>query len=132
MKIDVILWDGIALTMQRIDDTLEEFYRLIKCTTFEGYSNTEIGQLYGLDIFIDGNGKFEQDTITGIFVRDGKVIDFLAGNVLILRHDDEGNSQSVTDNDMAFISKHLRDASCLTLSDGSKWKTKEGLLLLNC
>lgn len=133
-NIDVIVHDGTATYIKTIDNTLEGFYEAIKCHTIEGYTGTELGHRYGLDIFLDGNGKIEgkQDTITGVFVRDGKVIDWLAGNVLICRHDDEGESTSATTDDLLLVAKHLGPGSLLVGDMPEGFHPGDTLLVLHC
>lgn len=133
-KIEVIKFgvDGFPI-VKEIDNDLEAFYKEIGCDTIQGLTNTEIGHLYGLDVFLDDNGKlYGQDTITGLFVRNQQVVDFLVGNLLILRHDSEGDSVSVNDIDLAVLAKHIISGESLTLPPDSKWKVAPSLLLLKC
>lgn len=133
--IDVIKFDvatGFPVQME-IEDTLDAFHKEIGCETMQGLSNTELGLLYGLDVFLDDNGKlFGQDTISGLFVRDGEVIDFMVGNLLLARHDDEGETISVSPLDIINLPKHICAGECLRLAPDSKWKVAPNLLLLNC
>lgn len=133
-EIEAIVYgvDGYPV-LKKIHDDLDVFHRELNCDTFAAYSNTELGQKYGLDIYLDDNGKlYGQDTITGIFVRDGKVIDFIVGPMLICRHDEEGYSASATPDDMLHIAERMIPSEYLHLPDYFKFKKCENLLLLLC
>lgn len=134
-KINVILFDGFTLTLCEItdDDTLADWHKLIKCKTMQGLTNTELGHRYGIDLFLDDNGKlFGQDTLTGIFVRNGSVVDTLVGNLVFARHDDEGDATSCDEDDMLRIAQHIREGSALHAPDGYPWKVSENILVLEC
>lgn len=133
MEIDVVIHDGYFPVETSIDNSVEGFHKAIECETFEGYSSTELGLLYGLDIYLDGNGKFDHNKpVTGLFVRDGKVVDFIVGKVLICRHDEEGDSTSVAPGDIALLPQHLQPKSCFVTGDGFPYPVADCLLVLYC
>lgn len=131
MKIDVIVFDGFTLQQCEIEDTLEEYYKLIKCDTIQGLSGTYLGRKYGIDMYLDDNGKlYGQEKMTGAFVEGNKVVDPIIGNMLFLRHDEDGNSISVEVDDIIILSQYIRPASCLVLPPDFKWKTDESVMII--
>lgn len=133
-EIDVIILDGYYPVLKTIEDSIDGFHKAINCRAFEAYTATQIGLELGLDIYIDETGKFDQSIITGLFVRDNKVIDFLCGNVLICRHDEEGESISATAEDLASLIPYFIDGTQVKLPPkmAERWKVGECLLMLKC
>jgi len=142
MKIDAIVFDGMEMPkITQIENDLDGFYGAIKCSTFEGYSNTELGHLYGLDIYLDGNGKIREDKpmLTGLFVRKetNEIVDTLVGNLLICCHDQEGESVSVYPASDKAVAKHVRPRVVTNIpkvwEDGfGSFQTAPYLLVLYC
>lgn len=133
MKIDVILHDGVAPVLKTIEDTLDGFLQALGCETMQGLTNTHLGHRYGLDVYLDDEGKLNDrnNVITGLFVRDGKVVDFMVGNILICRHDNEGNSTSASMEDFALLPQYLQDG-CILRVAGDRYKVADCLLVLPC
>lgn len=143
-KVNVLLFDGIAESpkLVTIDNTLEGFYKAIGCNTIEGYSNTMLGHLYGLDIYLDGEGKIRPDKpkLVGLFVREetGEIVDTLVGNLLICCHDEEGDSTDVYPNvEIVLARKHIKARNETNIPD--RWHDRFGdfetapyLLVLYC
>lgn len=142
-KVKVLLFDGSAERPQEvtIDNTLEGFYKAIGCTTIEGYSNTMLGHRYGLDIYLDGEGKIkkEKPSLVGLFVREDtdEIVDTLVGNLIICRHDEEGEACDVLEGSQDLIAKHIRKRSETNV--GETWfdefggfKVTDHILVLYC
>lgn len=132
-KIDVIVHDGFAPILKTIENTLEGFHEELHCETMQGLTNTTLGHRFGIDVFLDDNGKlYGQDTITGLFVRDGHVVDYMVGPVLMCRHDNDGDSVSAEADDMLDLIEFMRPGDCLKVPDGFRFKVAETLLVLPC
>lgn len=141
--IRAIVFDGTTdnLTLTDVKDDLDGFYDAIKCSTFEGYSSTELGQSYGYDLYLDGNGKIGEvkPMLTGLFVRREtmQIVDTLVGNLLICTHDDDGNSVSLGDVAPAIVARHVRKRSETNIPDiwrdrFGEFKASPYLLVLYC
>lgn len=64
----------------------------------------KIGEEY-YDFWLDDEGLLKEErNLTGACMN---AYEMLVGNLLIARHDEEGNTIGLTDEDIAFISKHL-------------------------
>lgn len=122
-KVKVLLFDGSqgAPRLTTIDNTLDGFYKAIGCSTIEGYSNTMLGHRYGLDIYLDGEGKIkkEKPSLVGLFVREdtNEVVDTLVGNIIICQHDEEGEACDVMYGVQDLISRHIRKRSDTNVGD---------------
>lgn len=142
MKIRAVLFDGNEMPkIVEIENDLQGFYDAIGCSTFEGYSSTELGHLYGFDLFLDGNGKIREDKpmLTGVFVRTetNEIVDTLVGKLLFLCHDDEGESISVPEFADKVVAKHvtMRDFTNIpkVWRDGfGEFETGRFLLVIHC
>lgn len=142
-KIKVLLFDGSEALpkVAEIDNTIEGFHKAIGCDTFEGYTSTELGLKYGLDIYLDGNGKIkaEKPKLVGLFIREetNEIVDTLVGNILMCCHDEEGESVDVFLFAGNLVSKHIRARNETNVPD--RWRDNFGefeaspyLLLLYC
>ena len=65
-----------------------------------------------IDIFADDEGFLKADPKTTLIITDKenrmKVLTALVGNLVFVSHDDEGNTLSLTDEQIVFIKEHLR------------------------
>ena len=86
-----------------IDNTLETFYKLLNCRMIE-MPTRRIGNKY-YDIICDEEGLFGNKTPTAVTF-DGEpdigceIGEYLVGSILIVNHDDEGNTVGLTDEDI--------------------------------
>ncbi len=78
-------------------NTYEDFYPLLKCDTFEIVTRCFNGQW--LDVYCDEEGLFKEHNETAIITMDSKntIVEHIVGNVFIVSHDDEGETISLTD-----------------------------------
>ena len=74
-------------------DCLEEMYRLIDCTTLK------LGDQL-IDAYVDDEGLMKEPPIALTYIGGRE----LAGNILLIGHDDEGNSVSLTKEQIDIIS----------------------------
>ena len=94
-----------------ICDELEDFYKYLQCDTFD-IATRKIGDKY-YDIFVDDIGTFVENPIVSAINNNDEVM--LVGNLIIANHDAEGNTTSLTTEDVKNISKQILVA---TYKDG--------------
>lgn len=83
-------------------ESLQDFYDALKCDCFD-VAYRRIGDKY-FDIFVDDNGLFVDDPIPSALNGVGKPM--LVGNLVFAHHDAEGNTTSLSDDDIAYIKDH--------------------------
>lgn len=142
MKIKVVTFDGLEKPKTEvIDNTLDGFYACMGCKHLEGYSGTELAHVYGLDLYLDGDGKLhdEKPPLVGVFVREEtqEIVDTIIGKVLICPHDEEGESISVFDSAPLCVNTFVVARSETNIPDVWKdrfgeFKTSPYLLVLHC
>lgn len=81
---------------------LNDYYEHLKCDCFD-IACRKIGDKY-FDMFVDDVGLFKDSPIPSVF--DTEMNPMLVGNVIIANHDMEGNTTSLTDEDIAIIKAH--------------------------
>lgn len=87
-----------------INDSLDEFYKVLDCTTID-ITSREIGGNY-YEIVCDDEGLFAENPIVSAI--DSKYKPTLVGNLLIFGVGDEnGELQSLTDEDVDTIKKSI-------------------------
>ena len=66
----------------------------------------------GIDIYADDEGLLKASPITTLIITDKKnrmkVLTCLVGNLIFVSHDDECNTTGLTDEQINFIKKHLK------------------------
>lgn len=82
---------------------LEDFYRELKCDCFD-IASRKIGDKY-FDLFVDDVGLFKDSPIVSVL--DENMNPMLVGNVVIANHDMEGNTTSLSDEDIVMIKKNV-------------------------
>lgn len=139
-EVSVIVFDGETLETRRIKNDYETLRALVGCDTIQGLTGTQLGHDYGLDIYLDDNGKIgeEKPHLCGLFINDDqKVVDTLVGRLVIARHDDDGDTRSCTRYDMDVLKLHIIDRKNTNFPDvwtdgfGS-FKSTSKLLVLEC
>ena len=77
-------------------------------------------EMYDIDIFADDEGLLKADPKTTLIIIDKKnrmkVLTALVGNLIFVSHDDEGNTTSLTDEQIDFIKAHLKQLCYFTPS----------------
>ena len=81
---------------------LKDYYRELKCDCFD-IATRRIGDKY-FDIFCDDNGFFVEDPIPSALDDEFNVM--LVGNLVFANHDEEGNTTSLTDEDIKLIKEN--------------------------
>ena len=60
---------------------------------------------------VNEEGKLRELPPTVAWIRDGRVLDILVGNVLVVRDDARGATLPIEESDLPIIKKHLRPVS---------------------
>ena len=119
-KVEIV--DNVAqLNFKEVEtnDTLQLMYDEIGCDCID---IPFVSNLYGqnnIDVVIDDEGKLKEDkAITGLIVNeDGFVIDTIVGNYLLMSHNDDGDTVSLTDEQIFKIKQSFRLATTNICSD---------------
>lgn len=88
---------------QVVVEELADYYEQLDCDTFD-IARRQIGERY-YDIFCDDIGLFLEDAIVSAIDDHDKPM--LVGNLLIANHDADGNTTSLTDDDLNIIAGEL-------------------------
>ena len=86
-----------------VDGTLEDYYRVLNCDIFD-ITNREIGRKR-FDIMCDDEGLLKSNPIPSaldVFNRCA-----LVGNLFIVKHDEEGNTVSLTFSEIEYIDDYV-------------------------
>lgn len=77
-----------------------DLYAILECEVFDVITLNFDG--VGLDVYIDDEGKFKQNNHYSILLlnSNGDIVDIVAGNALIVRHNENGEIESLTDSDI--------------------------------
>lgn len=94
--------------------TLQDFYDKLECDCFD-IAHLKIGSKY-FDLFVDDEGLLKTDQVPSAVDKDGNVL--LVGNIVFANHDSEGETTSLSDEDIAIIKKNL--ANVLVTANGVK------------
>lgn len=78
---------------------LDDYYEHLKCECFD-IATRKIGDKY-FDIFVDDVGLFAENPIPSVI--DENMNPMLVGNCVFANHDREGNTTSLSDEDIAVI-----------------------------
>lgn len=96
LVLDVI--DGKGFYEKEIE-TLQDFYDALKCDCFD-VACRKIGDKY-FDIFVDDIGLFSDNPIPSAL--DENLQPMLVGNLVFANHDNEGNTTSLSDEEIQII-----------------------------
>ena len=94
--------------------TLEEYYRILNCTTFD-IASRRIGDNY-YDIYCDDEGLLQCNPVVSAVSEDRKPM--LVGNLFVTKTNDEGETISLTTEE---ISEVLAAVTNLCDEDGNVW-----------
>ena len=96
--------------MIEIGDGIDDYYRYLECSCFD-IACRKIGDKY-YDIFCDDEGLFKEDFIFSAVDPSGTGM--LVGNLIFANHDDQGNTTSLSEDDV----KNIIDHTCFATGDG--------------
>lgn len=105
-KIKVVIVDTEkGFRVEKIDNSLDKFYEIIKCRCID-IATRRIGEKKKYyDIIVDDEGLLVGSKISAIN-KEGKPQ--LVGNLIITNYDEEGNTTSLTDDDIEYIMEHTQ------------------------
>lgn len=96
--------------MTEVENSLEAEQRYV-----EGL--IEVISLGDVDIIFNEEGKLKQLPANRCFVDDdGNVLDIIAGNIMCVRHDEEGMFTSILEQDIKVIEQYLRPIEQVVLN----------------
>lgn len=83
-------------------NSYKDYYPLLKCDTFDIQSRIFNGKY--LDIYCDDEGLFkENNEIAIVTTREDTIVEKIVGNVFIVSHNDEGETISLTDEEIKLV-----------------------------
>jgi len=104
-KIKVYSLDiGKKVIVKEIDNTLESFQKEVG-----GYIEIVSLDVAGeLDLVCNEEGKIKALPLNRAWIHDSEIIEMIAGNCFIARHDAEGNCDSIKESDIDEIEQTLK------------------------
>lgn len=88
-------------------ETLDDYYKNLGCDCFN-IAYRAVGDR-AFDIFCDDEGLLKNDSILSAVTSDGEPA--LVGNLIFANHDCEGRTTSLSDDDIAIILSHIKNAA---------------------
>ena len=82
---------------------LRDYHKALDCDCFD-IAHLKIGDKY-FDCFVDDNGLFADDPLPSAITKEKDVL--LVGNIVFANHDSEGNTTSLSDNDIKMIKQNI-------------------------
>jgi len=90
-------------------NSYKDYYPLLECSTFD-IQTRKFKDKY-LDIYCDDEGLFKQGNRTSIITKsNGKIVEQIVGNVFICSHNDEGETISLTDEEIEAVLSNVVSA----------------------
>ena len=89
--------------MAETDGTIDAIYSILKCTLFD-IATRKIGEHY-YDIYCDDEGLLKDKPMVSAMSPDNQPM--LVGNLFIVKHNDEGDAVSLTDEEIKEIQRNL-------------------------
>lgn len=89
-------------------NSYKDYYPLLKCDTFEVVTRCFNG--HWLDIYCDEEGLFKEHNEASVLTMDknDKIIEQIVGNAFIVNHDDEGETISLTNEEIKAVLSTVR------------------------
>lgn len=104
---DAWTWDAITSEKSEVDNTLEAEQRYVNYDEPHGLI-TVLSITDEIDVIANDEGKLMNYPIDRVLVdADGKPWDILVGNLMAVRHNDEGEFTSILAEDIPKIEKYL-------------------------
>ena len=83
-------------------NSYKDFYPLLECDTFEIVTRCFNG--HWLDIYCDDEGLFKNNEVSVITTNSkGKIVEQVVGNAFVVSHDDDGETISLTDEEIKAV-----------------------------
>lgn len=86
-----------------IDGSIESYYQILKCDMF-GIATRRIGESY-YDIYCDDEGLLKCKPLVSAISSDHQPM--LVGNLFVVKTNDEGETISLTDEEIEEVKRHL-------------------------
>ncbi len=88
-------------------NSYEDYYPLLKCDTFDIQTRSFNGKY--LDIYCDDEGLFKEDNQIAIATMNkDKIVEQIVGNVFIVNHNSEGDTISLTEDEIKSVLSTVR------------------------
>lgn len=88
-------------------NSYEDYYPLLECDTFDIQSRKFNGKY--LDIYCDDEGLLKENNNPSILTYNGNIlVEKIVGNVFITNHNSEGDTISLTDEDIKLVLSTVR------------------------
>lgn len=100
-------------------ETLQDIYEALRCDCFD-IAYRKIGGKKRFDIFCDDMGLLKEDSI--ISALDERMCPALVGNLLFANHDYEGETTSLSDEDIEIIKKSVTTLIDFDSDPIKQWK----------
>ena len=84
---------------------LDDYYKHLGCDCFD-IANRRLGDRR-FDIFVDDEGLLKDNPTISAITADNEPM--LVGNLIFANHDGQGNTISLSDNDIETIKSHIRE-----------------------
>lgn len=111
-------------------NSYKDYYPLLECDTFDIQTRNFNGKY--LDIYCDDEGLFKEGNKTAIVtINDkGKIVEQIVGTVFIVNHNDEGDTISLTDEEIKLVLSTVE--TFVTLDANGKGKTALTVCVVEC
>lgn len=117
----VLILSNNELKEQEIENTLEALQKVVGGYIEIPYLSETLAK-NGIDVIINDEGKFIEGLKAEIaIVKDGtnEVLDVVMGNCIFASHNDEGDTVSLTDEQIAIVQNELKMEAVLTVNGKS-------------
>ena len=117
----VLILSNNELEVKEIDNTLGTLQQIVGGYIEIPYLSETLAK-NGIDVIINDEGKFIEGLRAEIaIVKDGtnEVLDVVMGNCIFASHNDEGDTVSLTDEQIAIVQNELKMEAVLTVNGKS-------------
>lgn len=92
-----------------IGDKLKDLQREVGGSIQIVYASEEMNNM-NIDLFVNEEGKLIGLPVSGYITSNNEILDLLVGNLLFTGHDDEGNTISLTDEQVEYVENLCKDS----------------------
>lgn len=110
----LLLLDIYEDRIQEVEcNELDDYYKYLRCDCFD-IARRKLDNKY-FDIFVDDEGLLKDDPIVSAITIKREPM--LVGNLIFANHDGQGNTVSLSDEDIKLIKSHILDMSVIKGSE---------------